>query len=243
MFKYLNKGISTPIAIAIILFSAFFLVGGAMFWQYSEVPKEDKIVMLEEKIIYKEIDVACCGAPPSYKTIKIGLKENLSSGWETLTVYEYDGYKIGFSIDYPSEYKVYYGAISDSPACKSQLIVKFSSLKKREIPIYGEKEMITVDIDSCARLGMANTYQEWIDLQKMGRYPVESEENIVIDNKPAIKLTKTVSRTNHKELIVYTYINRDEKIAHEITADIDFEEQNVYLPIFDQMLSTLRFLE
>ncbi|MFH1657236.1 MAG: hypothetical protein ABH919_02105 [bacterium] len=38
MFKYLNKGISTPIAIAVILLLAI-IVGGIMLWQYSEIEK------------------------------------------------------------------------------------------------------------------------------------------------------------------------------------------------------------
>ena len=40
MFKYLNKGISTPIAIAVILLLAV-LVGGITLWQYSEMQKEE----------------------------------------------------------------------------------------------------------------------------------------------------------------------------------------------------------
>ena len=54
MFKYLNKGISTPIAIAIILLLAV-SVGGITLWRYSEIQEENSELrevqdMREEKI-------------------------------------------------------------------------------------------------------------------------------------------------------------------------------------------------
>lgn len=249
--KILSKGVSTPVGILIIVLVAVIASGGILAWQYFGAVKEkEEVKVLEEKIVEKEIKVSKGAAEPESEytaTIKIGEKEGKEGEWNTLTIYEYDGYKVGFSIDYPSKFKVSYGAIGDTPICAKRPVVIFSSLEKREIPGYGEKEMLRIDIDSCVKLGWANTFQEWIDYEKDGRYPVKKEENIIVDGKPATKLIKEVSRImpapEYKELLEYVYINRDKELAHVITADIDFEKQDVYLPIFEQMLSTFRFLK
>ncbi len=159
----MNRAFSKILILVIIVV----LAGGVFFaWQYFGVPEEEKIAVPEEKIMYEEIDASCCEAPPSYKTMKIGLKENSLNGWNTLTIYEYDGDEVGFSINYPSEYKVSYGVTSDAPICEKWLVITFFSPEKREIPSYGEKEMMRIDIDSCIKLGWAATFQEWIDSQK-----------------------------------------------------------------------------
>jgi hypothetical protein len=246
-----QKGISS---IMIVLILVVIIGAGILTWQYFGAPKEEvkapEEKITEEKIVEKEIKVSTGGGKPESEytaIIKIGEKEGKEGEWNTLTVYEYDGYKVGFSIDYPSEFKVFYDAIGDTPICTKRPVVAFASLEKREISGYGEKEMIRVDIDSCVKLGWAPTFQEYIDIEKGGLYPVEKEENIIVANKPAVKLTKTASRIvpapEYKELLKYVYINRDEESAHVIIADIDFEKQDTYLPIFEQMLSTFRFLE
>ena len=52
MWKYLNKGISTPIAIGIILVLAI-IVGAVDYWQFSEI-KDLKVAVTEFKIPEKE---------------------------------------------------------------------------------------------------------------------------------------------------------------------------------------------
>ena len=234
------------------------LVGGGIWFLSTMEPDPQEILIpeeatgeeteeSEEEIIEKEITVPLGeGAPePEIKVmIKIGIKEGKE--WNTFTWYEYDGYKVGFSVDYPSAFEVSYGGIGDTPVCLKRPIVMFSSPEKREISDFGEKDMMRVDIDSCVKLGWASTFQEFIDVQKDGRYPAEKEENIVVANKPVLKLTRIYTSPYYKELkelLEYVYINRNEETAHEIAAHINFEEQDVYLPVFDQMLSTFRFLE
>lgn len=41
MFQYLNKGISTPIAISIIVLAAIIFGGSILFYQYQWLPKEE----------------------------------------------------------------------------------------------------------------------------------------------------------------------------------------------------------
>ena len=50
MFKHLNKGISTPIAIAIILLLAV-SVGAIALWQYSEMQKEARVKKQQKEIL------------------------------------------------------------------------------------------------------------------------------------------------------------------------------------------------
>ena len=242
----------------IIVILLVVLVGGGIWFLLRPTPEEPVVEepvieepvveKPEEEIIEKEITVSRGeGAPEPEETlmIKIGIKEG--EGWNTFTWYEYDGYNVGFSIDYPSDFEVSYGGIGDTPICLKRPIVMFSSPEKREISGFGEIDMIRVDIDSCAKLGWASTFQEFIDVQKDGRYPVEKEGNIVVANKPALKLTKIATSIgpapDYKQLLEYVYVNRDEETAHEIIAYIDFEEQDAYLPVFEQMLATFRFLE
>jgi hypothetical protein len=54
MWKYLNKGISTPLAIIIILILAA-MVGGYTLWQYAEIQKEQNTQLLEIKISDKKV--------------------------------------------------------------------------------------------------------------------------------------------------------------------------------------------
>ena len=75
MFKYLNRGISTPIAIAIILLLAV-SVGGITLWQYSE--------MQSEKI-----------KPVALKSFE----KDETADWKIYLNEEY-----GFEVEYPSEW-------------------------------------------------------------------------------------------------------------------------------------------
>ena len=76
MFKYLNRGISTPIAIAIILLLAV-SVGGITLWQYSE--------MQSEKI-----------KPVALKSFE----KDETADWKIYLNEEY-----GFEVEYPQSWK------------------------------------------------------------------------------------------------------------------------------------------
>lgn len=79
MWKYLNKGISTPVALIIILILAA-SVGGYTLWQYTEIQKEKTEPMSE---------------------IKIPEKQNETSDWET-----YTNDKAKYELKYPPDFEV-----------------------------------------------------------------------------------------------------------------------------------------
>ena len=58
MFEHLNKGISTPIAIAIILLLAV-SVGGITLWQYSEMQQEEIEPVFENNLELNEKERSC----------------------------------------------------------------------------------------------------------------------------------------------------------------------------------------
>lgn len=93
----------------IIIIVVVVLVGGGIWFLSTLAPEElvipEEVEAPEERIIEEEIIVPLGeGAPEAEETamIKIGIKEG--EEWNTFTWYEYDGYKVSFSIDYPADF-------------------------------------------------------------------------------------------------------------------------------------------
>lgn len=83
MWKYLNKGISTPLAIGIILILVI-IVGGFALWQRAEMTREENKPLPEVQI-------------PEKKEVK-----DETAGWQTYRNEEY-----GFEIKYPEDIILY----------------------------------------------------------------------------------------------------------------------------------------
>lgn len=180
-----------------------------------------------------------------------------SDGYFTITAEEfadwqtYQSLKTGISIQYPPEMSVQWEGDDFVPACTGYR-VHFGSVDKIKLP-GGDKPALGIEIYSCIELGWVSSFQEWIDYGRADRYYVTEktiefyEENIILDDRGALKIYNAYSGSHlgdpdYKRLLVHIFV-RNEKVAHEIRADIDLEKKDIYLPIFHQMLSTFRFLE
>lgn len=217
--------------------------------EFSNIETIDELFVSEEEITEKEIIIPLgSGSPiPEIKAlVRFGIKEG--EDYNTFNWYEYDGYNVGFSIEYRKDFEVSYGGIGDETFCPKQPYLVFISSDKKEIIDYGDKESMRFEIRSCVNFGNVSSYQEVIDYDSMGRYPVKNEENIVVAGFPAKKLTKTATNfiapdPSYKSLQNYVYINKDEKASYAIRSDIDFEKKDTYIPIFEKMLSSFKFLD
>lgn len=94
------------------------------------------------------------------------------------------------------------------------------------------------------------TFQEWIkqELDSLSETlsPEIKKENITLDKVSAQKFSFSLSYYPEgkelKELVVVIYAQNGERM-YEINAVMNSENQNTYFPVFNQMLSTFRFLE
>ena len=176
-------------------------------------------------------------------------KKNQTANWKTF----YGSAMGGFSIKYPNEFTApdspgeEYTDLTN-PSCPKGYSYKFSSNEKIELK-NGNQDAMQIRMEICSKPGWVGSFQKWIENQKMGRYPLSketnfTEENILLGGKPATKLSKIYSQSllgsSYKQILIYIYTYNDEG-ALEITTDINFDKQNIYLPIFNQMLSTFKF--
>jgi len=166
------------------------------------------------------------------------LVEDETADWKT-----YQSSKMGFSIKCPANFKVFLDIpIEDVP---SRDLFGNSFFIEDEIT---KKELILVHIDSWTKFleeayGEGFTFQDWINQEVelfKSEDPKLKQEDFVLNNNPAIKISFKDQYRN--QMVIIIYIQKEERM-YEITAWIDTEHQNIYLPIFNQMLSTFRFLE
>jgi hypothetical protein len=212
--SYLNKGISTPVAILIILILAI-LVRGFIYWHYLEIRREKTELL----------------------NIEIPEKVDETADWKT-----YQSERMGFSIKCPSDFKVHLDIQPLYEPSRDLLVSTF--FVKDEIT---DKELIMIQIESWTKLpeeiwGEGFTFKDFIndeiEYSKHRLDPKLQKEDFIIDDILATK----VSYISHLQEVKVIYIQKGERM-YQIVAQIDSESQNVYLPIFNQMLHTLRFIE
>lgn len=115
MWKYLNKGISTPIAMSVILIFAI-IVSGAIYWQYQSMPEENAPVLTEEceqDFDCKDIDyeMSCIVDKITRKCInnvcriecEMSKEDFLGTIDESDNLKTYTNEEYGYEIKYPSD--------------------------------------------------------------------------------------------------------------------------------------------
>jgi len=218
----MNKKISFPIAITIIIACAV-LVGGVVVWQYYGIPKEEEETSEE-------------------------VPADGTADWKI-----YQSLKMGFSIKCPSDLRVSLDQTTDYSSGKPDELI--STFQTEEEPAM-EKNVMYITISMWVfpkkyyemLFGEEYTFQDYIndnvEFFKSSWDPDIQREDFIIDENPAIKTThiRPYESGFNKQIVVMVYTQKDERV-YEIRTWINFNEQDVYLPIFTQMLSTFRFLE
>ncbi len=84
----------------------------------------------------------------------------------------------------------------------------------------------------------------WIDFDiersDSSYYSGFKKEDFILDNNPAIKVSKFAKNLTEKSITIYTI---NENRMYKIDTIIDVDQQNYYLPILEQILSTFKFIE
>lgn len=223
-----QRGLSL-IVIVLIIITLF--AGGIFTWRYFEAPGEE-VEVPEEKI--KEV------APE-------GIVEDETANWKTFQ----SSAMGGFSMKYPRGFTVEDTEEEDRldvPACPEGYYIQFFSPEQIQLK-GGSEAALEVRMNVCSKVGWPGSFSEWVDMLKQG-LPSMLEENITLGNRPAIKSSRVVLHKEHlgtpdyKEKLIHIFAyNEEEKWGLEMAVSINFERRNTYLLIFNQMLSTFRFLE
>ena len=229
MLKYLNKGISTPIAIGIILI-LFVLGSVTVYWQYSDMQKEN--------IVGGEISI-----PEKEKVV-----EDKTADWKI-----HKSSKMAFSIKSPANLKTSFDTpILDVPSRADYFVATLFTEQKIEPKQGIKKDLMFIEIESWEEFspvyGEGFTFKDFIDEEIVffkSRWDSQlKEEDFVLDGNPAVKTSHVkypILDSSYKQIVIMIYIQKER--MYKINAWIDFEAQDTYLPIFNQILSTFKFIE
>lgn len=202
MFKYLNRGVSTPIAITIIVVLAIILVGGVLAYQYWWLPKEEvKPLEIEKQTI---------------------IPKDQTANWKTYRNEEY-----GFEIKYPKD-----ANIRESNA------------------------LLTVNLPFTSRTNLREkTFSMWVE-PKTSQFCINARDsayNPVIITIGGVEFLKGIDTTGGTETtartLYYSTIKEDNcyipifSLAADKYTSLPSFNLNQESEIFNQMLSTFKFLE
>ena len=218
----MNKAISTPIAITIIICAV--LVGGLIVWQYLEMPKE------VEKI-------------PEEKTPEEVLLEDETTDWKT-----YKDEKYGFELRYPSEnwkqcelrreilflltgknQKCYPGPI-DEPS--DQIVV---SLQPEIFSEYGDYKALKVALEE-AMDQPENSFK----IKGVELFSVKKIEESIFGDEKALIVSEWYG-IGYGEVGIYVFYNQN--LFRISSFDVSLDRGLDRNEEINQILSTFRFLE
>ena len=169
--------------------------------------------------------------------------------WKT-----YQSSKMGFSIKCPPDLKVFLDAPVQDVTTRADYFLATLSTEQKVEPEEGIKEeLMFIEIGSWKGFTPAYeegaTFQDFIDREvaffKSRWDPQLKTEDFILDNNPAIKtshIKSPILDSSYKQVVIVVYTEKDEYM-YEIACWVDLERQNIYLPIFNQILSTFEFLD
>ena len=211
----------------ILIILVVLIAGGILAWQYW--PKEE-VKAPEEKI--EE-------AMPE-EVIPEKITKDETANWKTYQIEE-----MRFSIKSPSDFEYFEPLAPDFNAFRDGLICTFL---ERDISL-------TIDIFSWTEfneelLGERYTLEDWIAsdtaLPPGISNPQLLRENIIVDNNPAIRISYILTYLtfpSYYKKIITVYTQKGKRMYNISGMIEDPEKEKISLPIFNQMLSTFRFLE
>ena len=163
-----------------------------------------------------------------------------TANWKTYQIEE-----MRFSIKSPSDFEYFEPLAPDFNAFRDGLICTFL---ERDISL-------TIDIFSWTEfneelLGERYTLEDWIAsdtaLPPGISNPQLLRENIIVDNNPAIRISYILTYLtfpSYYKKIITVYTQKGKRMYNISGMIEDPEKEKISLPIFNQMLSTFRFLE
>jgi hypothetical protein len=236
MRKNLNKIISTPIGILILILIVVIVGGGILTYQYLWLPKEktnNVVCTMEVKLCPDGSYVGRTG--PNCEFAKCPGIENEIANWEI-----YRSEQMGFEIKYPPDLGVSYERVS-STGTEVYFYKPFWIVDEKINYIIMSIDM---GIYYSQELMREYTLDEWINENFLPLKEGESKKTIGfgVDNYKGIK----IEAVGIIKLIPYVFIQRDKNI-YEIIGNVpslttefpkDYEPNKIY----NQMLSTFKFL-
>jgi hypothetical protein len=176
----------------------------------------------------------------SYQPIEIKKSETVD--WKN-----YQNLKAGFSAKCPPDFECILGLIptpDDEPYGRDVIISNF--FKKSSD--WRKKDLIFISIESWTEFSSyanISTFQDWVEYRiediKSNTDSQLKQEDFTLDNNPATRLSFV--NFPYEDWIGRIIFTQKGKRFYEISVSIDPEYQTIYLPVFDQILSTFRFIE
>lgn len=218
MFKYLNKGISTPIAISIIVLIAVIVGGGILAYQYWWLPKEEAnnvACTMEAKLCPDGSYVGRTGPNCEFAECPV-TKADETADWKTYKNEEY-GFEIKYPLLWESPIKGWEGGWTAGKSLDND-------------------NYCIVDISVFSTSAQSNIV-EIADLLRKGYIQTSTK----IGGIAGIRLTHSPSEAGLTEAVYFSYKGNDFRIGRNRGLKTKIEEECIR--DFDQMLSTFRFLE
>lgn len=226
---FIKQGKTNIEHLLIVIILAAIIGGGILGWRYWWLPKQ-------------EVETPATEVPEKAKAI-----EDETADWKVYNNQEGYGYKgYAFEIKYPKDWVVSCNAVDFNAGLCSTL---FRSPNYKWALVGAVRERTEVEEGASVGLGITKVDPEftwqWWARRPMGRAAgIISDEEITIAGKSAIQIT--MRNPNLAPVRKYVWVaipTPDQEELFEFQLNTVEGEEEVYQTIFNQMLSTFRFVE